>query len=311
LFLWLSCVLIMNPNLLQAFLAVSRHRSFTRAAADLFISQPAVSRQIQQLERELGVALFEKIGKSLHLTDAGRTLADEAESALGNLGRIVEAVRAHAAPSVGRLRIGAATTPGLYMLPTPLGDFLREHPGVELSYLIEPSDQIVRRVVANEIDVGFIGATVEASGIASEAIAHDEVVCFASPRHPAAQPKRIDIRNLLDTTWIVRPKGSATRALFDSWQTEIGIRFEHTIELACPEGIRALVAAGVGLSYMSVYGLHDSLRRRTLVKVPINGMRLRRSIIAIHHVDKQVSAVMDEFLGIVREAFRKLPKTKE
>lgn len=297
----------MNLDLLQSFLVVSRQRNFTRAAADLFVSQPAVSRQIQQLERELGVRLFERIGKKIHLTEAGETLAGEAERLLGTFGRMIESVRAHAVPGVGRLRIGAGTTPGLYMLPALVGEFLRAHPMVELSYAIDASDQIVRKVAANEIDIGFIGAPIEGTGIVSEPIAQDEVVCFASTLHPAARQKRIDIRTLKDATWIVRPKGSATRTLFDSWQGTTGVQLGRTIELAHPEGIRALVAAGVGISYMSIYGLRNAKNNRALVKLPITDFTLHRSIFAIRHVDKRVTAVMQEFLAVVRNAFRSPP----
>ena len=105
----------LNPSHLRTFLAVKKHLSFTRAAEDVYLSQPAVSRQIQQLERDLGVSLFEQIGKSLHVTDAGTTLAQEAERLLASLDRVTESVTEHRSAEKGRLRIGAGTTPGFYI----------------------------------------------------------------------------------------------------------------------------------------------------------------------------------------------------
>lgn len=292
--------MIMNPDLLRTFLAVWRNRNFTRAAEELFLSQPAVSRQIQQLERELGVALFDRLGKSLHLTEAGETLAAEAERLLGGFDRVVEAVRNHASPGTGRLRIGAGTTPGLYMLPRLLGDFRRRYPNVELHYSIDQSAHVAQRVLRNEIDIGFVGSAVNERELLSEPIADDEIVCFASPRHPAAQRKRVDIRLLCGETWIIRPRGSATRSLFDEWLVKAGCRLPRTIELACPEGIRALATSGVGLSYMSVHALREGVRQRRLAILNIEGLNLRRTIWAIRHVDKRPSPSMQAFTALVR-----------
>jgi DNA-binding transcriptional LysR family regulator len=292
----------MDPVLLRTFLVVRRHRNFTRAAEELFISQPAVTRQIQQLERTLGVAMFDRLGKSLHVTEAGETLAAEAEELLAQLDRVLEGVRGHAQPGTGRLRIGAGTTPGLYMLPSLLGEFRRKFPEVELSYSIDASGHVVQQVLHNEIDIGFVGSAPRGREILCEPLADDEIVCFASPRHPAARRRSIEIGSLRRETWIVRPKGSATRALFDAWLGKQSA-FERTIELGCPEGIRALVAAGVGISYLSIHALEHCLRRRRVVVLQLKGLPLRRSIWVVRHVDKRSSASMQAFLDMARGAF--------
>src|SRR3990170_6921040 len=100
----------MNPHHLRTFLSVRKHRNYTRAAEEVFLTQPAVSRQMRQLEEKLGVRLFEQIGKTLHLTDAGETLAVEAEKLLGAMERTAEAVRSHRSAERGSIRIGASTT---------------------------------------------------------------------------------------------------------------------------------------------------------------------------------------------------------
>ncbi|MHC4729076.1 MAG: LysR family transcriptional regulator, partial [Planctomycetota bacterium] len=148
----------MNPHHLRTFLAVRKHLNYTHAAQDLFLSQPAVSRQVRQLERELGVRLFEQIGKSLHPTDAGETLTREAEKILGALERTAEAVRAHRSAEHGSLRVGASTTPGFYLLPGLLGRFHARYPRVDLRYAVENSLRIEQMIVRNELDLGFVGA---------------------------------------------------------------------------------------------------------------------------------------------------------
>ncbi|MBI3833428.1 MAG: LysR family transcriptional regulator [Planctomycetes bacterium] len=291
--------MVMNPGLLSAFLVVRKHRNFTRAAEELFLSQPAVSRQIQQLERELGVSLFDRLGKSLHPTEAGETLAAEAERLLGGLDRAVEAVRSHALPGTGRLRIGAGTTPGLYILPPILGEFQKRYPNVEIHISIGQSAHVAQQVLRNEIDIGFVGSALNERELLTEPIADDEIVCFARSKHPAVKRRNIDIRSLSNETWIVRPKGSATRTLFDDWMTTKRCMLRRTIEIDSPEGIRALVEAGVGISYMSVHALHASVRQRQLAILSVKGLNLQRTIWAVRHIDKRATPSMQAFLQIV------------
>ncbi|MBI4603956.1 MAG: LysR family transcriptional regulator [Planctomycetes bacterium] len=169
----------MDPDRLKTFLAVEKHRNYTHAARELFLSQPAVSRQVHELERELGVRLFEQIGKTISLTDAGLTLAREAKDLPGSLERAGEAVRAHAGAGRGALRLGASTTPGFYLLPPVLGRFHGRFPAVEISYTIKSSRRIEEAILGNEIDLGFVGAHFAGEGLRSEPIAEDEVAFFS------------------------------------------------------------------------------------------------------------------------------------
>lgn len=166
----------MNPRHLQTFLAVRKHLNYTRAAEDVFLTQPAVSRQVRQLEEELGVRLFEQIGKSLYLTDAGKTLAAEAEKLLGAMERTAEAVRSHGSAERGSVRIGASTTPGFYLLPALLGRFHRRFPEVTLHYTVENSLKIEQKIIRNELDLGFVGARLTSEELELKALVEDEIV---------------------------------------------------------------------------------------------------------------------------------------
>ncbi len=207
----------MNPVHLRTFLTVLKHLNYTRAAEELFLSQPAVSRQIRQLERNLGLRLFEQIGKTLSLTDAGRTLADEAGQLLGSLERVAEAVRSHQSAERGRLRIGASSTPGLYLLPPVLGRFHAKYPDVELQYTIENSLCIEQKILRNELDLGFLGVHPSHRELVAEKLLDDEIICFSKASHRLAKRRRIDAGTLAGETWIIREKGSATRRRFESW----------------------------------------------------------------------------------------------
>ena len=202
----------MNPEHLKTFLAVTRHGSFTRAGEERLLSQPAVSRQIQQLADGLGLPLFEKVGRILHLTDAGRTLVPLAEEILGGIERASEAVQRHRSAAHGRLRVGASSTPGIHLLPPLLGAFHREFPEVDLHLVVEDSQGIERRLVRNEIDLGFVGAPPTRPALEARHFADDQIVCFAATDDPLAARERVDLVELSDRLWITRKPGSAKRA---------------------------------------------------------------------------------------------------
>src|SRR3990172_12696381 len=225
----------MNQHHLRTFLAVRRHRNYTRAAGEVFLTQPAVSRQVRQLEEELGVRLFEQIGKSLHLTDAGETLAVEAEKLLGAMERTAEAVRSHRSAERGSVRIGASTTPGFYLLPDLLGRFHRRYPKVVIHYTVENSLRIEQKIVRNELDLGFVGAHLPSEGLELKPLVEDEIVCFASPSHHLAKARQIAPNSLEEELWVLREKGSATRRIFEDWLSSRKGTIRNAIELACPE----------------------------------------------------------------------------
>lgn len=290
----------MSPGLLQTFLVVTRTRNITRAAEKLFVSQPAVSRQIQQLERELGVPLFDRLGKSLHLTEAGARLADEAGEVLGHLERVAEVIRGYQEPGKGELRIGASTTPGYYLLPPILGRYLRKHPSVELHYRVENSLGVEERIVRNELDLGVVGGHLARQDLLMEHVADDEIVCICGMSHELASARRIGVARLSRETWVTREKGSATRDLFERRLVAAGGEVTRRIELNSPEGIKAIVAAGIGVSYLSIHAVQQEIGAKSVRLLPVSGLRLTRPIYVVMHPDKHLSSD----LKAVRELLR-------
>ncbi len=285
----------MNPHHLRTFLAVQQHLNFTRAAEELFLSQPAVSRHIRQLEESLGVVLYEHIGKSLHPTDAAQTLTDEAGKVLGAMERAAEAVRTHRSAERGKLRIGGSTTAGLYLLPPLLQRFRQQFPDAELDLSIANSWQIERMLVRNELDFGFVGGALSSPELVARKLIEDEICCFADAAHPLAGKRRVPISALESQTWIVREKGSATRMLFEAWLERAGGKFDKTVEVRGAEDVKVLVEAGLGISFLSVHGLARELEEGRLARLRLTGLPLRRPIYLVRHADKRVSPVMAAF----------------
>jgi DNA-binding transcriptional LysR family regulator len=291
-----------DPDLLRTFLSVRRHGSLTRAAEELFLSQPAVSRRVARLERSLGLALFERLGRTLHSTDAGDALAAEASVFLGAAGRLAELVRARRGGEEGRLRVGASTTPGLYVLPEVVLAFRARFPKVEVEFAVENSVRIEERLLRNELDLGFVGAQPTHAAVSLSAVARDEIVCYAAADHPLAKRTEIAPRELEGELCIAREPGSATRRLVDEWLRRRRVRLRRTMEVGCPEAARVLVRAGLGFAYMSTAGLRGE-NARGLVRLPVADMRIRRPIHLVRHADKRTTGPMTAFVEASTKAF--------
>lgn len=296
---WFGCLIRMNAELLKTFLAVRDHLNFTRAAEVRLLTQPGVSKQIRQLEQQVGVPLFERLGKAIHLTDAGRTLAPLAEELLGQMTRVAEAVGGYRGAERGCIRIGASTTPGHYLLPEALGRFSRKFPGVELQFTVENSLAIERRIIRNDLDLGFVGGHLSNAILKMDHVMNDEVICFCAPTYPLARLRRITPTALAKQIWVIRERGSATRQLFEERLSAVGIKMTQRIELSSPEGIKALVAAGVGVSFLSTLALRSEFEQGRLKPLRMPALRLTRPIYAIRHIDKHLSPTMQAFLKLM------------
>ena len=279
----------------------------------MFLSQPAVSRQIKQLEVEFGVQLIEQLGKSLRLTKAGQTLALEAEMLLGAMERTKEAVQAHSSMKYGSLRIGTSSTPGCYMLPEVLGLFHEKFPDIELQYVSDNSQRVEQMIIDNSLDLGFVGAFLTNDDLVLEAVMGDDVVCFASPSHHLASQCQIAPKVLEKELCIVRERGSSTRRLFETWLASQRVKLNNVIEVHSSEAVKNLVSARLGYSFMSIHGLQNEIRDNKLKVLDVQMMPLPRQIYLVHHAKKHLSPIMKAFLGILNNVVKSkiLPKKKK
>jgi len=290
----------MNPVHLKTFLSVAKHRNYSHAGKELFLSQPAVSRQMRQLEQQLGLRLFEQIGKAVELTDAGRTLQREADRLLGNIERVAEIVMEHRSATDGRLRIGASTTPGFYLLPPIIGAFHKRYPRVDLNYIVGNSAQIEERIIRNELDIGFVGGTVHNADISSTKIADDEIVCFTGSKHPLARRRTITLKDLAAEICVGREEGSATLEAYNAWLKKHRLSLERKIQLGCPEAVKTLVASGVGYAFLSIHGVRDELRSGKLIRLRLHELKINRVLYMIHHREKHFSPVIQAFIKLLK-----------
>lgn len=255
---------------------------------------------MQTLQAAVGVKLVEQVGKSLALTDAGVRFLREAQRLRGDLARAGEMLDELRGRSTGRVRVGASTTPGLYLLPGPLGRFLRARPQVELGLRVDNTLAIEEALLKNELDVGFVGGHLAHAELSGEPLVDDEVLVYAARTHALARARRVRPEQLAAETVIMREAGSATRRAFEAWLGKHGLAPARVIELRCPEAIKRLVLAGVGISMTSCQGLPARGGGFKVLQVP--GLDVRRTLLVARHKDKVLSPLAQELVHAVRRA---------
>jgi DNA-binding transcriptional LysR family regulator len=282
---------------LRAFAAVVRTGSFTRAADELFVSQPAVSKHVATLEAELGVTLVERAPRGAVLTHAGRVLADyvlRAEALLVNGRRAVHAAAGHEA---GTLAFAASGIPGTYLLPEIVARFTQEHPGVEVVFELSTSAGALELVRAHRAELAVVGGMTVPPELEAERLLEDEIVLVGPP--PLAST-RLRPRDLEAVTWISREEGSATRAAVETMRWQVGLRPVRTLELPSWEAVKRAVAAGAGIAALSRYAIEHELERGALVVLDLPRWRLARTIAAVTARDVPLTPPAQRFLELLR-----------
>ncbi len=285
----------------EVFLAVARAGSFRRAAEALHLSQPALSQHVAELERELGARLFDRLGRSVALTEAGRLVEDHALRLFTTLASTREAVTELGGLKRGSLVVGASTTPGIYVLPAVIASFQQRYPGISLSLQIANSAVTESRIRANELDLGIVGGHALRPG--EECLAAgllDELVLIVPPKHPWAGRREVVPALLASQRLLMREEGSATRQLTERALQQSGLRFATYMELGHTEAIKQSVIAGLGVALVSVHAIRGEVTTGRLCAVRIKGLRVRRHFHVIHNEARTVSTSARAFIELLQ-----------
>ena len=291
----------MNLNHLAIFHAVAQAGSMTQGAERLDISQPAVSKQVQELEHSLGVHLFDRIGRRVRLSQAGEILANYARLLFALEHEAEEAMADVRAVGRGRLVIGASTTIGTYLLPGVLADFWRRYPKVELLVEIENTEQVHRRLAGLQLDVGLTEGFVEEAELEAEVFHRDELVVIAAPRHPLARQPRVPLSALRDEPFILREPGSGTRAVEERALGRLKLPVRVVMALGSTEAIKRVVAEGVGLAIVSRLAVGAECAAGTLAELPVAGLRIARPLHLVRRKGRRDGPALQAFCGVLRE----------
>jgi LysR family transcriptional regulator, low CO2-responsive transcriptional regulator len=280
---------------LRIFEAVARHRSFSRAAEELHLTQPAVSMQVQALEDLAGLPLTEQAGKKVRLTAAGEELASQARRVAEQIREAGEALAALKGVEAGRLKIGVVST-AKYFAPSLLAEFRRRHPGVELQLTVNNRGTIVRNLAENDIDLAIMGTPPNEFETVAKIFAEHPLVFIAAPDHPLAGKRNIDPKRLAEETLLIREPGSGTRGALERFLEEHQVPAGARMELGSNETIKQAVMAGLGLSFISEHtiGLERSVGR--LVTLNVTGSPVRRQWRLVYRTDKRLMPAATAFV---------------
>ncbi|HEX9015916.1 MAG TPA: LysR family transcriptional regulator [Chloroflexota bacterium] len=294
----------MNFEQLRSFSAVATEGGFSRAARALYLTQSTISMQVAALEKEIGVRLFERLGRRVVLTDAGRSMLGYSSRILALIESSRVAMADFRGLAAGELRVGASFTIGNYLIPEVLGEFRRRHTGVRVVLEIAATPHIAAEIAAGKLDLALVEASVDDADIAASPFFTDELVVIVPPSHAWAGRKAVHASELATEPFIEREPGSGTREIVRQRLAERGVAVRPVLEMGSPEAIKSAVRAGLGLAIVSRATAELELRTGLLVALGIDGVSMTRPFLAIQHRDKYPSPALSAFRALLGEVFQ-------
>jgi DNA-binding transcriptional LysR family regulator len=294
----------MDTKQLAAFCAVVERRSFSQAADQLGVTQPAVSLQIRSLEQRLGQQLLDRSGRRVEPTEAGVRLYRGAQRLLAFEEQLLQELGDEAEGELsGRLEIGASTGPGGSVLPVVLGEFQRLHPQVHVALTVSDSHSVVEQVGRRELELGVVGVGGRHRGVSFEPFYRDEVVLAVPPGHRRAG-KTMSLAELKAEPLVFMQEGAGVRQIIDDELRELGVRLRDLnvkLELGLQESARAAVLAGFGATFISKIAIEGDLAAGTLATARVEGLEPARDIQLARATGRAETRVAQAFVAYARE----------
>lgn len=291
---------------LKVFRQVAISMNYTKAADKLGLSQPAVSIQLKQLENNLDIFLFEKIGKTLYLTPAGKELKEFCDDLFISFDNIDMTLSSLKGELAGDFCLSAVTS-AKYFTPHLLGAFHKRHPKVNFHLDIVNREKIIQRLQENKDDLVIMGLIPESMALTKHPFVENPITLIASPDHPLAQRKHIPLTELSEHAFIHREKGSGTRKAFEEVLAENNVQVSANMTLGNSETIKQAVMADLGISVVSRHSVALELATNTLVELQVEGFPLIRTWYVVHHESKHLSPIAKAFVDFVLSAEENVP----
>ena len=290
---------------LRVFETVARHGSFTRAAEELSITQPTVSSQVKQLTKTVGLPLFEQIGKSLYLTDAGSELLATCQDIFEKLGNFEMKVADLKGTKQGQLRLAVITT-AKYFIPRLLGSFCQQYPGIDVALKVTNHQEVQERMLNNKDDLYIVSQPPQDIDLQYQSFLDNPLVVVAKKDHPLANKKNIPIQCLNDQPFIMREQGSGTRVaileLFEQHQVEVKVK----LELGSNEAIKQAIAGNLGISILSEHCLISEGKSGELTILDVEHFPIKRRWYVAYLAGKKLSVIAGTFLNYLLEESPKM-----
>jgi DNA-binding transcriptional LysR family regulator len=297
----------MDTRQLAAFCAVVDRKSFSQAAEQLGVTQPAVSLQIRSLEKRLGQRLLDRSGRRVEPTEAGQRLYRSAQRLLALEEQLLEEVAGNGDGELkGRLEIGCSTGPGATVLPLLLCQFQEANPGVAISLSVNDTQHVIDLVAERELELGVVGAATKHRGVSFEPFFRDEVALAVPPNHRFAG-ETIGLDDLRAETLILMQEGAGVRQMIEEELRRAGLRvrdLEVRLELGLQESVKVAVAAGHGVTFISRSSMEPELAAGSLAAARVRGLDPSREISLVRSTGRTPSRVADAFVEFAREKLR-------
>jgi DNA-binding transcriptional LysR family regulator len=294
----------MDTKQLAAFCAVVDRRSFSQAADQLGVTQPAVSLQIRSLEQRVGQRLLDRSGRRVEPTEAGIKLYRGAQRLLALEQQLLADLGEEAEGELkGRLEIGASTGPGGSVLPVLLGEFQELHPLVHVTLTVSDTHTVVEQVGRRELELGVVGAAGRHRGVSFEPLYRDEVVLAVPPGHKRAG-KTMTLEELKAEPLVLMQEGAGIRQMIDDELRELGLRLRHLnvkLELGLQESARAAVLGGFGATFISRIAIEGDLAAGALAVARVEGLEPARDVQLARASGRAATRVAQEFVVYARE----------
>ena len=274
---------------LQVFEKVANHLNYSRAAEELYLSQPAVSMQIKQLEGHIGLPLFEQMGKKVFLTEAGRELFHYARSIAQQLAEMEAVFGEMKGLEQGKLTLSVVNTAN-YFTPQLLAKFCQRHPNINVILQVANRDAVLKQLADNSTDLAIMGQPPDGKDLSAESFLDNPLVVIAAPNHPLAKLKRVKFARLAEETFLSREQGSGTRSAMERVFAQHKIQPHISMEMETNEAIKQAVQAGMGLGILSLHSIELELETKRLVMLNVEHFPLLRHWFVAHRSNKRLSS---------------------
>lgn len=285
---------------LKVFEMVARHLSFSRAAEELHLTQPAVSTQVSRLEEHAGLPLFEQIGKKIYLTPAGTEMLHYSRAIIQQFCEVDDAMSKLKGVSGGKLKVGIVSA-GDYLFSRLIAEFTRRYKGVELCLFVHNREQLLQQLAANQIDLALMVRPPHATDIVSEPFAPHPYVIVAAPTHPLARKRAIKLGALAAEAFIVRERGSDTWYSMEEGLASQLANLRIAMEINSTETIKQAVSAGMGIAFLSAYTICLELQVGQLAILDVEGFPLKLNWYVVHPKSKRLPPVALAFKHFLME----------
>ncbi|VAX11339.1 RuBisCO operon transcriptional regulator CbbR [hydrothermal vent metagenome] len=283
---------------LKVFAAVAKCSSYTRAAEELYLSQPAVSIQVKQLEEHVGMALFEQIGKKINLTPAGKEVQHYCHAIFQQINEMEDVLEAMQGLSSGRLDIAVASTIN-YFAPRLLAAFNRRYPNIDLTLEVTNRETLKKRLEANEKDIFLMGLLPEKLDLHAVPFMENPLVVIAPPDHPLTQERNIPLQRLAEETFLTREAGSGTRLSTERFFHEKNITLRTGMEMSRNAAIKQAVRGGMGLAVVSIHTIELEVETGRLLILDVEDFPILRTWHIVHLRGKRLSPAAQAFYDFV------------